>query len=551
MSSPAGRYQSKVLSFFSRQSQRWVDQSKVAVRTFGDRALWNLRVAATWGSQILLYPIYAVFQTTRLVGRQLQQVVKERLPQLRGEGEKGRKGEGEKERQIVPTTDAPIFEVLAAIEGFEFPELVGVAPVAVLQAADDRPSNLVLRSAGQLMPSTSVSQALAEQPARTAVLATTSRTLTNGAKSGQAQSQRTVIHGVASLLENRHLVLVTVQNQILDILTSEQQNKLRQRIIWEIATYWRQVRSFLAGHKPSKPLLPPTIERPHLLPPVRVFYQLMAWMQESSVAIAINLFQEVRFLPPSQEAGFATTRTPQRRYLPGLDQLLHAGFLEDCEAESWLTYGDLWGEPIENGFVSTIPFTWEKDQEQAISAATIPKLPGETQRTRATLPFAYPVRLAANLTEKLFKTRLRQSQTSGGRVEQPSPTHLVATKKATLAQFRLPVSQAMQKQERSLHRSITPTSSTASRQPAPVQPISRQPITVAPQPSQLATPPLDPAQQTNSPAHHPDWIETDAIVTGYIKHPLERILELIDRALLWLENLTTNLWKWLHQPRRK
>jgi hypothetical protein len=35
----------------------------------------------------------------------------------------------------------------------------------------------------------------------------------------------------------------------------------------------------------------------------------------------------------------------------------------------------------------------------------------------------------------------------------------------------------------------------------------------------------------------PDWIETNATSIGYVKHPLEKILEWLDRVILWLEEI--------------
>ena len=45
----------------------------------------------------------------------------------------------------------------------------------------------------------------------------------------------------------------------------------------------------------------------------------------------------------------------------------------------------------------------------------------------------------------------------------------------------------------------------------------------------------------------PDWIETKATSMGYEKHPLERILEWLDAALLWLEEMFVKLFKSLQQ----
>ena len=45
----------------------------------------------------------------------------------------------------------------------------------------------------------------------------------------------------------------------------------------------------------------------------------------------------------------------------------------------------------------------------------------------------------------------------------------------------------------------------------------------------------------------PDWIETPAIAMGYVKHPLEQLLEWLDLAMLWLENILVKFWHWLQQ----
>ena len=44
-----------------------------------------------------------------------------------------------------------------------------------------------------------------------------------------------------------------------------------------------------------------------------------------------------------------------------------------------------------------------------------------------------------------------------------------------------------------------------------------------------------------------DWIETPAIAMGYVKHPLEQLLEWLDLAMLWLENKLVKFWHWLRQ----
>ncbi len=55
------------------------------------------------------------------------------------------------------------------------------------------------------------------------------------------------VHGIASLVLDRRLVLIDDQNQILDILTPAQQAQLWRRLVWEIADYSLRYRRFSQG----------------------------------------------------------------------------------------------------------------------------------------------------------------------------------------------------------------------------------------------------------------------------------------------------------------
>ena len=44
-----------------------------------------------------------------------------------------------------------------------------------------------------------------------------------------------------------------------------------------------------------------------------------------------------------------------------------------------------------------------------------------------------------------------------------------------------------------------------------------------------------------------NWVETEAKTTGYIKHPLVRVLEWLDTAIHWLEELGKKLAKLLRK----
>lgn len=69
------------------------------------------------------------------------------------------------------------------------------------------------------------------------------------------------IQGIASHLDSRHLVLVGVANQILDILSPEQQTLLTRRIHWELASYYFRCRQV---ERSLQPIVLPQLSRPKL-----------------------------------------------------------------------------------------------------------------------------------------------------------------------------------------------------------------------------------------------------------------------------------------------
>jgi len=68
-------YQSKILGFATRQTRRWVDQGAIALR--------RLKLVARWSVQAVLYPVYFLFQSGRLLGAQMQQAAELLVPRLK------------------------------------------------------------------------------------------------------------------------------------------------------------------------------------------------------------------------------------------------------------------------------------------------------------------------------------------------------------------------------------------------------------------------------------------------------------------------------------
>jgi hypothetical protein len=110
------------------------------------------------------------------------------------------------------------------------------------------------------------------------------------------------IQSIASSLATRQIVLITDQQASLDC-TPAQQQQIQTRIITELATYWQLWRRWqrhcairqLPTAATRSAAIAPLGDRPHLAAPVRLFYQLMAWMQHSSLAHQLNWFDETQY----------------------------------------------------------------------------------------------------------------------------------------------------------------------------------------------------------------------------------------------------------------
>ncbi|MBW4576191.1 MAG: hypothetical protein KME08_13020 [Aphanothece sp. CMT-3BRIN-NPC111] len=658
MSSPSpGRYQSRLFNFLNRQTQRLKDQC--------DRAVRQVKVTTVWGVQIVLYPIYLLFQTGRLTGHQFQQTAQQKWWQLQGAKSS--------HLETPPEADTPIQRVLSFVDtqvevavnelqqltpASEQP-ITGLADIALIN-----PTSVLIspeNASSDLSPldqtQNSVRAGLADEFG-----VEIEQSLIKPAPTTQnfLPSAGKVIGGVASLLTTRTLVLVTVDNQIWDIFTPQQQEKLRQRITWEIADYWRQRRLSagferqFTGRVPMsspKQLSSKDAGRSHLLPPVRLFWRVMAWVQTSPVAIAANLFQEST-LVRSQELGerhqeigvrinLSFITDPLEQSLTVLDRRvadLEAHPLQPVsEVTSVITHrtqGLL--QRLQARFSQPIEQATPPPQSAAIDSPEIDnfkiyaliragvdyffggrgrQLPGNNSQSPQEIPgdiaskgnylsgeqstslppdvafdpqlvaseeeeedpwltwgdlFAYPAaptkgkRPEATPSKPPWKTiegkrekprnwigsspevgtgddslsDLRSQLPGETRVTPSLPSHRNVP---ALNSLFSGIKRFLTPQQNNLERPQAAANSKLAEHQRSANSVTQSqrnldasadfPATITP-PSPDA--PLD---------HTPDWIETQATPTGYVKHPLERLLEWLDRAMLWLEQMLVKIWR--------
>ena len=525
----SGRYQSRFLSFFSQQSLRLQDQSGQFWR--------QAKLAAVWGVQIFLYPLYAAFQTSRLATKQLKHSVKQALPQVRAAMKRSTQAT---EETPLPSTDTPIRKTLEQVQAFEI----------------SLPANQI-----SLLPALSNPVALLETKQQGEKHRGAGR---RGKKKHRAREQHASapithppspslkVRGVATLLNSRQLVLVTIDNHLLDILTADQQTQLQRRMVWELADLHRERRLRGQEHLPAQPLwvssfLPLPRERTYAIPPVRWFYQLMAWEQRGAIAAATNLFQESQL----QESQLARLPARPQAVLPGADRPLRSAQLNWSSLGEWSqafvgNQQNLPGNPLLS-WLQTRVATLMQLPEQIIQALT-----QETAIVPYNTPASTPDRTPQFSVDGTQPWLTMESLFSRSADQAPSEPHgaswelfdtaaIEAATKARLAKLQQAEAEANQNQLvwakstevtqwQQAERSVVPSTATASA--LMVAPLSETQLSTSTEP--------EAAIEFNS-----TWIEAQVTTVGYVKHPLEQLLEWLDRGMFWVEEKLATVWNWL------
>lgn len=542
-SGSSGRYQSRLFNFVHQQSRRVTQQWEHTFR--------HLQVATKWGVEVLLYPVYLLFQSSESSEKTLQ--TKE--PQTRL---KLQPNDTDFQPEI-PNVDSPIQHVLEALNYLSSDEAADTAtktsevfnPLAFLgvfrlkfvennstnNASFTQSSNITDYKAGSLNPSQ----------------------LENALK-----QHLPVVRGIATDLMNRSLVLVTADNGILDVLTPQQQAKLEEQIINEVANYWKYWRLMIAkretellpqidrlltkltdGNTAKMPVLAEAIPKDlintdkllaflditvanlesNALVPVQERSQEIVQVAQTQLNIflygkeqlaakgeiatvadglethTLNLQGLIEaalnyFFGVGNRKTLESTTSDERlsgKRLPSLlrNALSKSRQLEkqDLTNDPWLTWNDLFGD------TETIA-----DQSGTLS-----------QRTNPALPSSLSV---GHFPEK--KLSLKQPKIESGLLQRKQPTSNLASSQKTSGKV------ASVKQTQA---SISQTKGKSRNGEILKQKFN----------------------QTSQVEAQPDWIEIKATSTGYEKHPLEQLLEWVDYVMLWLEERFVKIFQSFRQ----
>jgi hypothetical protein len=229
-------YQSRVFTFVSKRANQLKDSCAKGLR--------HLKVAVVWSGQILLSPLQWLARVTKILPPQLPPPPQR--PILTSQ----------------PVSDINIEQALELVEAAGYS--IEIAQDSSI-AFDCYRSNTVETSLRQAAPADEWQAVRADlELAQNSVL-TVDRSVDESMLRYRANASTTVathhdnshiappkktIRGLSSLLSDRQLVLVTTENEILDILSIAQQQEIRRRIGLDIALAWHQWQTLKLGGDP-------------------------------------------------------------------------------------------------------------------------------------------------------------------------------------------------------------------------------------------------------------------------------------------------------------
>ncbi|WP_250122327.1 hypothetical protein [Chroococcidiopsis sp. CCMEE 29] len=493
-SASSGRYQSKLFNFVHQQSRRFTEQC--------DRTFRHLQFTTSGVATALLYPLYLLFQSTRSAAKQLHRAVQQDSPQLP-------ENHIDSQYQTSPTADTPIQTTLLLVNTLPFLEedlsLTEEASSTLSPAKE--PLNFLAFLASlrfKLFPNSHTS-ALVETERDTRKQREHSPLTPHPsplAPHSSLSRNRPVIRGIATQQSSRTLVLVTAQNEILDILTPQQQQRLQERIIGEVAKYWR--------------------------------YQRLAHSVEQQRNTGLK-----RLFKGQNTGGRETEELPRHQVLAFLDRTIaevESNHLAPVSvAKTSLSFPSTLGKRSWE-LVQRLQTQLSTSLSSSKSPAITPDAETRTLRIQALIWAA--VDYFFGRSRKHLKQTTLHLPTGSKPQGKPLPHRRSAAKLSSTWSPPSP-------HDPWLTLSDLFGDSAESGEPStPDQPkLSKsQTINKVSSASEISA---QPDTQSTQLEPAPDWIETNATNMGYVRHPLEQLLALLDRAMLWLERFSIKVWRWV------
>ncbi|MEC4818227.1 MAG: hypothetical protein SAK29_33890 [Scytonema sp. PMC 1069.18] len=535
-SATSGRYQSRLFNFFQQQSRRWGEQFERTVR--------HLQLSIHWSIEALLYPVFLLIKkATESFGPQMG--AGEQQPTLQFQEQQNH---SDRQPQIPPPTDTAIQRVLKAVE------ILYVEDKGTRKHGDSEENKGIL----SLFPSLLLPTSPAPHPF---IFYSQTRHL-----SYIPSPTSHFIRGIASNLENRNLVLVTSENYILDILTPSQQEKLQHRINDEVNQYWDSRRlnqvepvqdetkllpeieyllnKLTSGKKDNVPVLSHTTGIEDGIEPKSslITYQglvsldsLVAKLETSTLLPIAQASAEVLHFVQTQFQIFFYGKSPsvtnqKNSFTVGLEDNQKSKIL----ALIWGAVNYFFGKPTDQ---TLEPATQTKPLSNKHSVS--PALLNSSSQSSESMedPWLTMNDLFSSSQQAVEIVDKQEFVTSSSTVDSvlpPSPSYQenlihYFKRKATQVKQLLDLAQPQKSPDDLTSRQQASGKVTLGKTtPSSISEVGTE--TKCREVSQQR-------HSTNQVEAKPDWIEIHAKTMGYLKHPLEIILEWLDGIMLWLEDI--------------
>lgn len=497
----SGVYKSRIFKIASRQYQFVADKLNLALR--------RVKVVASWGLQLIFSPIYLIFKQDQLKGGQS---VQEKLEMSKGELENikeelsltvGETGENEHNLPLIIDINQPIEKILlAATQTLEVGAIAAnLNPLTwgPNRTASDHVENLwrAVDYVRSFLPHNELD--IHPDPS---------------------------LQGIASSLSNHNLVLVTNDNQILDILATWQQWQLQQRINWELANFDKH-QQILTQESQGKTIL-------KSLP--------------TQVENIINLVQkESKFIGDmltNKNLGNSSEEDTKLKSIP--TQVEKIVKLVGKESK-------LIGEILLNNYRADRPENLN-ESEFLINEQELPWLTKEQLFNRQDNVELIADKISKNkIHDRLFGI-IRESENleANNQEDLPKSAQKDETSFNEVISNYLPnpkIKQSLNSANVSVsshHAEVTDIKLVNTQKYQGINP-SNQGKSINQDIIHKTTIHTSPDQEQESS----EYLETQGIHSGYVYHPLEKLLALIDSIMVFLETLALTLWEWWKEKRAK
>ena len=469
------------------------------------QAARHFKIATVWGIQAVVYSLQAIVQSVQQAGKQLKANPQEQNPKLS-------ETKISQNEEILPT-DHPIKKVIEAAR---------------------------------------------EIPLQEDFVKKTLLSVTNPSEQNQNP-----IQAVASLRQTKTLVLIAAKNEILDILNHTQQQKLKQTILAETASYTRYRRQN-ETQKPQQNLPNPT--QTQQLAPASPLNEIKTWLKTGPLGVSLNIIQDAVIIAnPKNLLEQNQKPTTETNTYQTIKQLLlpPAKAAVENSIQAVQNFNLPTAQSLQTSLSQTSQTIVNQVKQIALDLVTDPiPAPIETPQTENS-----PIKtfLQNTLNYLSQETSESTSENSSKNLSKPAKTDKQKTPKIetnqTLLSFsnlfpntptlatansnqitlnqnqtisnpnleKIQVGETLQKIQQTTRKKSKKTNvlKTTKKQPNPTE-----------KNKTIQT------KQTNKVQHTPDWIEIKATSVGYVKHPLETLLGWIDKALLFLEEIILAILQW-------